>query len=117
MDKKLEQELQEIRHEEVIKALSTLSKAIMESKITNLDKIFADAIKKIEIKVPDTKAPVVNVQKVSNEDVVKSVNELKKSMTDIFDNLIVELRKKKEWMFILNKNSQGVTISVTAKEK
>jgi|GEM_PF-6744653 len=117
-DDKLNQHLEEVRHEELIKSLELLIGTV--SKQTpDFEKSIRDAIKSLDIKFPEIKAPVVNVEveKVSNEDVINSINNLKEVVVPLLTELISASKRKKEWVFTINKNGYGVTTSIIAKEQ
>lgn len=117
MDDKLKQHLEEVRHEELMKSVALLIKAVSEQKMPDIEEAMRNAIKSFNIKFPEIKPPVVKVEKVSNEDVIESINKLKEVMIPLLSELISVMQRKKEWVFTINKNGYGVTTSIIAKEQ
>lgn len=110
---RLQQQIEEKRHEEVLAAFRELTAALPKNdgKITDLISTF---VKKLE-EFAAPKVPEVNVQveKVSNEEVVSAVTKLNETM----DQVLQELRIKQEFTVQLNKNGYGVTTSAIFKQK
>lgn len=112
MDERTKQQIEEKRHTEILEAFQELMAALPKNddKVSNLISTF---VKKLdEFTAP--KVPEVNVQveKVSNEEVVSAVSTLNNTMNQVLQ----ELRTKQEFVVQLNKNGYGVTTSAIFKQ-
>lgn len=115
-EQRLIQELADKRNQELKDAIREAFNGVAvllpqnDEKITNLISTFVTKLQ--EFSAP--KAPEVNVQveKVSNEEVVKEVTALNFTMNQVLQ----ELRIKQEFVVQLNKNGYGVTTSAIFKQ-
>jgi hypothetical protein len=112
-----EQELADKRNKELIDAIKEAFNGVaaLLPKNDNLPELISTFDKRLSELIGSQKAPEVNVQvqKVSNEEVVGEITLLK----DIMGQVLQELRTKQEFAVQLIKNGFGVTTSAIFKQK
>lgn len=107
-------QIEEKRHGEILAAFQELIGALPDKNDGKVTDLISTFVKKLE-EFTTPKAPEVNVQveKVSNEEVVSAVTQLNDTMNEV----LKELRIKQEFIVQLNKNGYGVTTSAIFKQK